>query len=712
MDLKSKEMKRSRELNIVIILLIVLTSNTTIAEDTEPNPDTIYVPDDYPTIHQAVENATDGDIIIARDGIYTENIKVNKQLTIRSENGSARCIIRPADSHDHIFEVIANYTNIIGFTIEGSKEGCSAGIKLRGNYCTILNNTIRNSYYGLEMDSSTNNTILKNDIEENIFGIAIYGSGNNTVLNNTIVENFIGIDLSNSDNNLILQNNISKSNSYGIRIYCYSSNNNISQNSFIDDGIYVLDSYKNKASNNTVNGKPLVYIESKSNLSIRDAGQVILINCSNITITGLNISNTDMGVFLFRSVNCSISRNNLSDNFEGIELLYSNNNTISENTISNNEHGIHLWYSNDNHILENSISSNNQKGIYIKHSNDNTISKNNILSNDWQGVHIDHSENNIVTENNISCNEVGIELGNSSNNKVLSNNISKNEHGLQLIYSDNNIVAYNVFVKGALKVLSSYHNVIRNNTVNGKPLICLESISSVVIKDAGQVILINCSNITVKNTNISDTDFAIQLLGSDNCSISVNNISNNKCGIYLYYSDNNTILGNRIKDNEINIDLYHSNGNRISRNNISSKSWRGIGIRFRYSNVNLIYLNNFNSNRIDYIHSYESSNIWNSTFPVNYTFRGILHTSPLGNYWSSYFRPDLNNDGIMDSLHSIGGDKDYYPLVKPFENYIEKISPYKEIRLVRYPLWLISISLCLVTLAVILLAYMIVRKSE
>jgi len=54
---------------------------------------TIYVPDDYAKIQWAVDSASDGDTIIVRDGNYYENVVVNKQLTIKSENGSANCIV-------------------------------------------------------------------------------------------------------------------------------------------------------------------------------------------------------------------------------------------------------------------------------------------------------------------------------------------------------------------------------------------------------------------------------------------------------------------------------------------------------------------------------------------------------------------------------------------------------------------------------------------
>jgi len=54
---------------------------------------TIYVPDDHAKIQWAVDNATDGDTIIVRDGIYDESIIVSKHLTIKSEKGTENCIV-------------------------------------------------------------------------------------------------------------------------------------------------------------------------------------------------------------------------------------------------------------------------------------------------------------------------------------------------------------------------------------------------------------------------------------------------------------------------------------------------------------------------------------------------------------------------------------------------------------------------------------------
>ena len=111
---------------------------------------TIYVPDDYAKIQWAVDNASAGDTIVVRDGIYHENVVVNKQLTIKSENGSKNCVVDGGGST--VFTLIADGIKIEGFTITGG-------------------------YTGIAIHSN-NNSISKNIISSNI-GCSIYLNSNN-----------------------------------------------------------------------------------------------------------------------------------------------------------------------------------------------------------------------------------------------------------------------------------------------------------------------------------------------------------------------------------------------------------------------------------------------------------------------------------------------------------------------------------------------------
>ena len=61
--------------------------------------------------------------------------------------------------------------------------------------------------------------------------------------------------------------------------------------------------------------------------------------------------------------------------------------------------------------------------------------------------------------------------------------------------------------------------------------------------------------------------------------------------------------------------------------------------------------------------------VWNSPSKMNYVFKGKTLYGTLGNYWggSETYWTDRNKDGISDNSFS----DDSYPLVVPFENYLE-----------------------------------------
>ena len=196
-------------------------------------------------------------------------------------------------------------------------------------------------------------------------------------------------------------------------------------------------------------------------------------------------------------------------------------------------------------------------------------------------------------------------------------------NGIYLLGSDESRIRNNKFINGGLHAGTYlYGNIVEDNTVNGKPLVYLEDEADELVRNAGQVILVGCTNITVMNSELTNTNVGIELLGSDNC--------------------------------------------LISNNNISSNIWGGILIID--SNDNIIYANNFINNTCN-AYSFGLANIWNSTEEITYTYKGSTYTNYMGNYWDNYTGSDANTDGIGDTPYSIDGDEDYHPLREPFEIY-------------------------------------------
>jgi len=136
----------------------------------------IIVPNDYPTIQQAINAASPGETIVIKDGTYTENVKVNKSVTIISENGSANCIVQAA-SNDHVFEIAVDNVTISGFTIKGATS--YAGVYIKANSTTIQDVKAENNYYGIKLEGR-DNAILDCNLTFDGYGIYfLYSSNNN-----------------------------------------------------------------------------------------------------------------------------------------------------------------------------------------------------------------------------------------------------------------------------------------------------------------------------------------------------------------------------------------------------------------------------------------------------------------------------------------------------------------------------------------------------
>jgi pectin methylesterase-like acyl-CoA thioesterase len=72
-----------------IMLILLLISTLTLAFHIQPvkaEPTTIVVPDDYPTIQEAINAATPGDTIFVRAETYYENVVVNKTVSLIGED--------------------------------------------------------------------------------------------------------------------------------------------------------------------------------------------------------------------------------------------------------------------------------------------------------------------------------------------------------------------------------------------------------------------------------------------------------------------------------------------------------------------------------------------------------------------------------------------------------------------------------------------------
>ncbi|MEW6069041.1 MAG: NosD domain-containing protein [Candidatus Thermoplasmatota archaeon] len=205
-------------------------------------------------------------------------------------------------------ENITSYDNYYGLWLDSSSNNRIAN-------CVVYNNK-----RGIYLDEAKHSQITSCNVYNNLFeGISLYSSSNTSITDCTFYNNEQGVYLSwNSDNNRITNCCVYNNSQKGIELR-FSLNNRIE---------------KCYCYNNCEYG--ISFVASPNNT---------IINCT--------ISNSDRGVYLHSSSNNNITNSAIYNNSNGIYLhSSSNNNTICYNQfIDNCEHfrdeGSNYWYDNE-----------------------------------------------------------------------------------------------------------------------------------------------------------------------------------------------------------------------------------------------------------------------------------------------------------------------------------------------------------------------------
>jgi parallel beta-helix repeat protein len=368
----------------------------------------------------------------------------------------------------------------------------------------------------------------------------------------------------------------------------------------------------------------------------------ITLDCAGHSIIG---ADTGYGIYVNRKTNVAVKNCTVNNFHSGIYFYYGSNSTLNNNNVSNNKYyGIRLTNSNNAFLEGNIVNSNPNWGISLDDSDNSTVI-NNTASNNCHGIYLCQCENNVLDNNTFDSNiGYGILFRHVHSSAITENIISNSENkcGFFMSSSGGNTITNNAFINNGL--FPSSNNTLQGNTVNGKPLIYLEDISDHIISntDAGQVILIDCDNITVENLNLSNTFIGILLSNTHNSSIIANNVSESSWGIRLCGSDHNRLFDNTILNNQFGVYIHTSDDNKV-------------------------YHNNFLNNIAQVSVLYSDGNVFDNNYPSG------------GNYWSDYTGTDLHSgpnqdepgsDGIGDTPHTfdihytLEDGEDRYPFME------------------------------------------------
>lgn len=188
----------------------------------------------------------------------------------------------------------------------------------------------------------------------------------------------------------------------------------------------------------------------------------------NITITNMDISDCEDGIYAAETANLIIQENTIHDiDLNGIILHYDNKSgTIQKNSIYKCSVGIFLGDSESNTILKNDIN-NNEIGILFSAYNDNNVIKENSISeNEISGINF-YSENNsnIIQNNTIYENGAGIIFTGENNSNIIQCNLIK-ENNIDtgvVIKGSNNLIKRNNFINNQPNAVNSGNNTFSGN---------------------------------------------------------------------------------------------------------------------------------------------------------------------------------------------------------------------------------------------------------
>jgi len=540
--------------------------------------------------------------------------------------------------------------NLIAFNRVNNNSNYGMALNEQCYSDTLKNNTIRNNLngYGIRLYAGDDNVIENNTVKENALGgisIGMQASlGNNVIANNTVSDNFGwgitsdysdackifgniiernsagGIDYISSNGGTVDGNSISDNDNYGLMLESGSNFNTIANNVFIHNGLFAdfLFSDHNSITSNTVNGKPLVFLENVVGYTVPTAGEVIAKNCTSIIVRNLNLSESTVSVELWGSTDCTIEAVISTSNTYGVYMEnYSSRNNILLCNLSGNSYGVYATaMTSFNTIQLSTLNSNSEAGVALANSNKDKILSNDLIGNGI-GVQTTASQWLEIAGNFVKDSvSDGLSFVMCQYAKVKQNDIlNAGSYGIDAYYSSQCVFENNMINSMGIGVYLSYNsdnNLVQNNTIYGN--------QHGVYIDGGLALSTNCDSNKVSNNTIT---------------------GNTGNGLFLRYAVHTVVSWNN----------FTSNGYGILVNNTGAYS-------------NWIYLNNFTGNTHNaYSENSNNSNWWNTSTKIAYHYGSGDWYGYLGNRYGDYGGVDSNGDGVGETPYTAGLEQDHFPLV-------------------------------------------------
>ncbi len=367
----------------IILLSIGTVFFPAIAQDTMiPFPTSkgnwLYVggsgPGNYTKIQDAIDNASSWDTVYVYNGIYYENIIIETEglsLTGQDKHTTVIHSTRPAQ---HTINVQASHVTLQGFSIENATDS------------------------GVIWDTS-------------------------------------GVFLCSSQ--VVVQDNMISGNHLGLCALSIAFNLTICHNSFLDGGILFgnyqhtpenpevpLACFLHNIHNNTVNGKPLYYFKTVKDFIVpADAGQVILVNCTNVTVKESYLTRCNFPITLNYCTSCVVEQNTVEDSYGELMTMRSEKCIFQNNTIDNIIFGVCLDQKSKNNIVRFNTVTNSTGGVVVMIKSSHNLVYGNKFQYNLLGIRLfEQAHDNSISRNMIQQNRIGVLLSEDPYDNSIQNN--------------------------------------------------------------------------------------------------------------------------------------------------------------------------------------------------------------------------------------------------------------------------------------------------
>lgn len=288
----------------------------------------------YQYIQDGIDNATEDDIVFVFNGIYHENVMIDKNLSIIGENKSSTIV--DGMYNEFVIQLIEDNVSIENFTIRNSGGYTNnTGIKLDSENNIITNCIFYRTKTGIYLNKTNYNEINNCTFYTNGEGIYLTSSQNNIINNCYLYHNALGIHLQSSNKTKIKR--------------CYAVTNGIAY--YLEDSTNIQ--IEQSAAYNSNDNQAGFFLNSCSNINILNCHAyhngvgVKISNSSNIYLSNSNILwNTHYGIKIKQNSKViKIENNEIANNLrfgiesEGSQCSFHNNN------IYKNLFGINSEYS-------------------------------------------------------------------------------------------------------------------------------------------------------------------------------------------------------------------------------------------------------------------------------------------------------------------------------------------------------------------------------